>query len=641
MAWASAGNKIYSGKSSTSGNVLTLDVAVGAATLPAGNVVIVAIASDNTSSGDSQTSLVSSVTASFGTFDKIVEFTNGQTAAATGATVSVWKTKTTANTFTDAITVNFASNITAKAGWATEFTIGAGNTVSVRTFVTNATDGANPAAQTISALAASTEYLFYHALAHEGSNTNSITSSTSYTFAPTGSGGSNYNAQFIGTTGGSSALNMCVAAEYRINTSTTETVDFAGTNADHAQVFIAIREKSTGPGPIVGSTTATFSATGTVTGALALAGTSSPIFTPSGTLTGALAVVGSTTATFSTTATGTAYSLITGSATATFSTAGTVTGALALTGTSTPTFTPSATLTGDLAVAGTSIPVFSATGLLTGDLALAGTSTPVFAASGTLVNAPAGGDIVGSTTFTFTPTATLTGDLALVGTSAPTFTGSATLTGSLALVGTSSPAFTTAGLLTGALALAGLSSPAFTPSATLAGDLALTGTSTPTFTTNGTMQTAAEGALSGTSSAAFTTSATLLGDLQMLGASSFAFTVAGLMSSDGGSTGEPEHHGKGDEYRNPSQYANIYKPTGLVNKPKSRVQERIEETADIHAEVSQAFHEQLALEAQVEANDTPTVEMTQAEIDFEIGVLMRKRMRTEDEELMLLMLMVS
>ena len=80
----------------------------------------------------------------------------------------------------------------------------------------------------------------------------------------------------------------------------------------------------------------------------------------------------------------------------------------------------------------------------------------------------------------------------------------------------------------------------------------------------------------------------------------------------------------------------IYKPTGLIDvKPKSKIQQRVEETAQIHAEVSKNLRDEFVTEFK------PIQTMTMAEIDREIGALLKKKMRTDEEEVTLLILMIA
>jgi Xaa-Pro aminopeptidase len=69
----------------------------------------------------------------------------------------------------------------------------------------------------------------------------------------------------------------------------------------------------------------------------------------------------------------------------------------------------------------------------------------------------------------------------------------------------------------------------------------------------------------------------------------------------------------------------IYKPTGLQDrKKKTKVEERVEETRQIHKEVLEAFEEGPKF--------TPIPLMTEAEINQEIAYLMREVQKQQDEE---------
>lgn len=80
----------------------------------------------------------------------------------------------------------------------------------------------------------------------------------------------------------------------------------------------------------------------------------------------------------------------------------------------------------------------------------------------------------------------------------------------------------------------------------------------------------------------------------------------------------------------------IFKPTGLLDRPT--VEQRIEETAQIEQEVKALFRDGIPTEI---PEPVPIETMSQAEIDFEIGVLLHKKIRTEEDELLLLMLMMA
>lgn len=79
----------------------------------------------------------------------------------------------------------------------------------------------------------------------------------------------------------------------------------------------------------------------------------------------------------------------------------------------------------------------------------------------------------------------------------------------------------------------------------------------------------------------------------------------------------------------------IFKPTGLIDRPRT-VQERVEQTAEIAREVV----EQIAPVVEP-VEPAPISQMTLAEVEFEIGLLLRKRVRTEEDELILLLLMAA
>ena len=91
--------------------------------------------------------------------------------------------------------------------------------------------------------------------------------------------------------------------------------------------------------------------------------------------------------------------------------------------------------------------------------------------------------------------------------------------------------------------------------------------------------------------------------------------------------------GKGDNKRR-----RIVKPTGLLDrKATPSIQERIEESAQLHTEAKIQAREQF-LDLPV---FQPIETMSQAEIDFEIGILLRRKIRTEEDEILLLMLMMA
>ncbi|HEY4697759.1 MAG TPA: hypothetical protein VIH29_07115 [Gallionella sp.] len=88
----------------------------------------------------------------------------------------------------------------------------------------------------------------------------------------------------------------------------------------------------------------------------------------------------------------------------------------------------------------------------------------------------------------------------------------------------------------------------------------------------------------------------------------------------------------------------IIKPTGLLHLPKKEgrkdVVERIEESREIQAEIAGRLAKDFAAgNAVLEA--AQTLEMSVAEIDAEIGMILRKKIRTEEDEMILLLLMAA
>lgn len=108
---------------------------------------------------------------------------------------------------------------------------------------------------------------------------------------------------------------------------------------------------------------------------------------------------------------------------------------------------------------------------------------------------------------------------------------------------------------------------------------------------------------------------------------------------------EYRHGGKDDKRRGKKNL--IFKPTGIedrkpkpvVHEGRKTVEERVEETRDIAAAVREVAQQEFARADQYQ----PTIEtMTLAEIDAEIGLLMRKVYRSrEDEEILMLLMLVA
>ena len=88
----------------------------------------------------------------------------------------------------------------------------------------------------------------------------------------------------------------------------------------------------------------------------------------------------------------------------------------------------------------------------------------------------------------------------------------------------------------------------------------------------------------------------------------------------------------------------IIKPTGILHLPaKARkdVAARLEETRDLDLEIAGRLSREF-LEDVIDAEAVPAItQMSMPEIEREIKVLLHKKMRTEGEEIMLLLLIVA
>ncbi|MGH9556714.1 MAG: hypothetical protein ACRD2Y_12925 [Terriglobales bacterium] len=211
-----------------------------------GSIIGVWLATDNVDTTDGQTSLHSSVTDTDGnTYTKACEYTNGEGAAAAGATVSFWFSSVlTADLINpDTITINTASAVTDKAMNTEEFTIASGNVVSVEgACQVLGNDNADAGSQTISGLT-SQEYLFVRAIGTESNLALSLTATASYTFV--GSDGCS------NTLSGGEATDIGECGEFRILTATGDTSDptLLDTTNDNASVYLALKEAAPPAGP--------------------------------------------------------------------------------------------------------------------------------------------------------------------------------------------------------------------------------------------------------------------------------------------------------------------------------------------------------------------------------------------------------
>jgi len=98
--------------------------------------------------------------------------------------------------------------------------------------------------------------------------------------------------------------------------------------------------------------------------------------------------------------------------------------------------------------------------------------------------------------------------------------------------------------------------------------------------------------------------------------------------------------GEGAKRRYPS-----IKPTGLLHLPKKEgrkeVQDRVDESRQIQAEIAGRLAREFSEETAALEAFQPIDEMSLAEIDAEIGLLLRRKLRTEEDEIMLLLLMTA
>jgi len=79
----------------------------------------------------------------------------------------------------------------------------------------------------------------------------------------------------------------------------------------------------------------------------------------------------------------------------------------------------------------------------------------------------------------------------------------------------------------------------------------------------------------------------------------------------------------------------IFKPTGLLDR---KINRRVQETHEIAQEVIQEAKERYE---EPTTFHKPIRQMSLLEIDFEIGYLLRKTVRTEEDDLLLLILMAA
>lgn len=202
-------------------------------TLDSFYVLIIAVDNNQTTDGDE--GAVTSVTDSGGVnvWSKAVEFCNGQGSAQAGATVSIWYSLITSVLVGGTITANFSNSASRdKAAWTLrEFSKGAGTTVAIEgTPGTLANDGADPGSLDVTT--ANIACLRIRGIAAESNDTTALTTTDGTWTAFNGAT----------TTGGGSAANQAVRAEFKISTATGAASNPTLYAADCASAYAAFKE---------------------------------------------------------------------------------------------------------------------------------------------------------------------------------------------------------------------------------------------------------------------------------------------------------------------------------------------------------------------------------------------------------------
>lgn len=249
MTIASAGS-VGTAQAKATGSSLAITTT---ATIPAGNLAIVAYATDNLDTSDGETSVVTGVTDSAGnTWQKAAEFTNTSAGAVgDGVLVSIWLTVATVQLNSGGtITITQGSDTNGRAGSCWQFTIGTAG-VTVADYEVGGGESNTIPDISLSGLA-SQEYLFLHGLGIEGPNTMAYTEDGDYT-----------SISADGTTGGGGATNISIRGGWRIATLTGDTVSVSiANNTTTAHILVAIAEAAAGPAYTLAAETGHYSTGG-------------------------------------------------------------------------------------------------------------------------------------------------------------------------------------------------------------------------------------------------------------------------------------------------------------------------------------------------------------------------------------------
>lgn len=231
MAFSSRGGFGTAG-SAVSASGSTLAVTTATINVNVGDLAIAIIGCDNVQTTDGNTNQVASIADTAGnTWQQVVEFTNGQTAAAAGATCAIWYSKIIAALNTGGtVTVTFASSITARACLLHAFST-ASSSVGVATTNVLAGDAADFGSIVCNPVT-SRAYLFLRGGAQEGDIV-TYTPTTNYTAT----------ANIAGGGGGGSATLITASGEFRLLTATSSTSQpSTGLAYDTASVMAAFFE---------------------------------------------------------------------------------------------------------------------------------------------------------------------------------------------------------------------------------------------------------------------------------------------------------------------------------------------------------------------------------------------------------------
>lgn len=232
MSWASVGNLGSLGVKAADQASLVLTTI---AAIQVDNVGVIMIGVDNFQTTDGDEGAVTGVVDSAGnTWTKALEFTNGQGAAQAGITCSVWYVKAGIELpLGGTITASFSNPTSRDASCvrAWEFTIGAGNVVTVEATGTLANDGADPGSLDVTTPNA--EFLRLRVTALEIDSGAAVTATVGWTnMVSTGSR----------TSGGVSDTNVKISSEYKISTETSSASNPTVDVADCASCYVAFKE---------------------------------------------------------------------------------------------------------------------------------------------------------------------------------------------------------------------------------------------------------------------------------------------------------------------------------------------------------------------------------------------------------------